>query len=116
MDYVPALKYIPAWFPGAGFQRQAKVWKKDTVDMAAKPYHMVERWLVSLFSYICVHLSHECPKREGGASAAAQSFVASELESPDTDPTKAEMIKNVGATIYAGRRYTSLLCVLVLKL
>ncbi|KAF4572823.1 hypothetical protein EYR36_007333 [Pleurotus pulmonarius] len=112
VDYVPALKYIPAWFPGAGFQRQAKVWKKDTVDMAAKPYLMVERWLVSLFSYICVRLSHECPKREGGASAAAQSFVASELESPDTDPTKAEMIKNVGATIYAAGADTTVSSVL----
>ncbi|KAF4605307.1 hypothetical protein EYR40_004091 [Pleurotus pulmonarius] len=112
VDYVPALKYIPAWFPGAGFQRQAKVWKKDTVDMAAKPYLMVERWLVSLFSYTSVRLSHECPKREGGASAAAQSFVASELESPDTDPTKAEMIKNVGATIYAAGADTTVSSVL----
>ncbi|KAF9499746.1 cytochrome P450 [Pleurotus eryngii] len=95
VDYVPALKYIPAWFPGAGFQRQAKVWRKDTVDMAAKPYLMVERWL-----------------QEGGASTAAQSFVASELESPDTDLTKAEMIKNVGATIYAAGADTTVSSVL----
>ncbi|OCH88003.1 cytochrome P450 [Obba rivulosa] len=29
VDIMPFLKHIPAWFPGAGFQRKAREWKKD---------------------------------------------------------------------------------------
>ncbi|TFK73172.1 cytochrome P450 [Pluteus cervinus] len=28
VDFIPALKYIPEWFPGAGFQKEAKEWYK----------------------------------------------------------------------------------------
>ncbi|EKM54971.1 uncharacterized protein PHACADRAFT_142788 [Phanerochaete carnosa HHB-10118-sp] len=29
VDLIPILKYIPEWFPGAGFKRQAREWRKD---------------------------------------------------------------------------------------
>lgn len=36
--YRTAVKYIPAWFPGAGFKRQAIEWRKiieTSIDMPA---------------------------------------------------------------------------------
>ena len=27
VDYIPLLEHVPAWFPGAGFKRNAKKWK-----------------------------------------------------------------------------------------
>ncbi|KAF7977292.1 hypothetical protein HWV62_4259 [Athelia sp. TMB] len=30
VDQLPILKYVPAWVPGAGFQRKAQEWKKST--------------------------------------------------------------------------------------
>lgn len=38
VDVIPALKYIPAWFPGAGFKRHAAEWKKLVDDMFEIPY------------------------------------------------------------------------------
>lgn len=33
-----SVKYIPWWFPGAGFQRQAREWRKSVTAMLDKPY------------------------------------------------------------------------------
>ncbi|EKM55887.1 uncharacterized protein PHACADRAFT_256818, partial [Phanerochaete carnosa HHB-10118-sp] len=42
VDSIPVLKYLPSWFPGAGFKRQAEQWKK-TVDAAYElPFNEVK--------------------------------------------------------------------------
>ncbi|KZP23290.1 cytochrome P450 [Athelia psychrophila] len=38
VDTVPALKYVPSWFPGAGFKRKAKQWKRYSDDMLEAPF------------------------------------------------------------------------------
>ncbi|KAF7978460.1 hypothetical protein HWV62_664 [Athelia sp. TMB] len=35
VDIIPLLKYVPAWAPGAGFQRKAEAWKTTLDDLAA---------------------------------------------------------------------------------
>jgi len=42
VDIFPFLKYIPSWFPGAAFKRNAKVWKKELADMVAHPFNRVK--------------------------------------------------------------------------
>lgn len=41
VDYLPALKYIPAWLPGASFKRQAIKWRKVTQDLVRRPFELV---------------------------------------------------------------------------
>ncbi|GJE99021.1 cytochrome P450 [Phanerochaete sordida] len=41
VDSIPALKYVPTWFPGAQFKRDAREWKKCATAMAHKPYEAV---------------------------------------------------------------------------
>ncbi|KAJ5424189.1 Cytochrome P450 E-class group I [Penicillium cf. griseofulvum] len=41
VDSVPILKYLPAWFPGAGFQRTAREWRDALTTLAEKPYAFV---------------------------------------------------------------------------
>jgi hypothetical protein len=41
------VKYLPEWFPGAGFQKKAKIWKKIVLDMPAAPFQFVKRQFVS---------------------------------------------------------------------
>ncbi|KAJ8475176.1 hypothetical protein ONZ45_g15698 [Pleurotus djamor] len=41
VDHVPALQYLPLWFPGAGFLRYAKVAYQDTMDMVNIPFNRV---------------------------------------------------------------------------
>ncbi|KLO07044.1 cytochrome P450 [Schizopora paradoxa] len=38
VDIIPALKYIPAWFPGAGFQKVAEEGRKLSNDLQSRPY------------------------------------------------------------------------------
>ncbi|KAJ7290029.1 cytochrome P450 [Mycena rebaudengoi] len=37
-DILPAIKYIPRWFPGAGFHKQAAIWRKMNFKVQADPY------------------------------------------------------------------------------
>ena len=52
VDLFPVLKYIPSWFPGAGFQKKAARWKEVTHIMAEKPFSHVQEQLVQLTKFI----------------------------------------------------------------
>lgn len=38
VDFLPILKHVPAWFPGAGFKRDALEWRKSVMDLLNNPY------------------------------------------------------------------------------
>jgi hypothetical protein len=44
---IPVLKYVPSWMPGAGFKRQAEIWKKDVDDLYNLPFEVTKRNIVS---------------------------------------------------------------------
>ena len=46
VDLFPILKYIPSWFPGAGFQKTAARVRKANSIMAEKPFGHVHEQLV----------------------------------------------------------------------
>jgi hypothetical protein len=35
---IPILKYIPEFVPGAGFQKEARIWRKLQEDFKEQPY------------------------------------------------------------------------------
>ena len=45
-DFFPWLKYIPAWFPGAGFRRKARKWSELVHEMIEKPYTVAKQRIV----------------------------------------------------------------------
>ena len=47
VDYFSLLKYVPSWFPGAGFQKKAARLRKATNAMAEKPFRHVQEQLVT---------------------------------------------------------------------
>ncbi|KDQ21284.1 hypothetical protein BOTBODRAFT_25707 [Botryobasidium botryosum FD-172 SS1] len=47
VDVIPALKYVPAWFPGAGFQRQAAIWRKRLLRFIHEPMETVKKNLAN---------------------------------------------------------------------
>ena len=51
VDFLPILKYVPSWFPGAGFQKKAARWKEATNIMAEKPFRYVQEQLVQGFFF-----------------------------------------------------------------
>ena len=38
VDMVPMLKYVPEFVPGAGFKKQARIWRKLQEDFRERPY------------------------------------------------------------------------------
>jgi len=48
VDLFPVLKYVPSWFPGAGFQKKAVRWREATNSMAEKPFRLVQEQLVQI--------------------------------------------------------------------
>ncbi|KAF7356658.1 O-methylsterigmatocystin oxidoreductase [Mycena venus] len=40
VDYIPLLKYVPAWFPGAKFKRDGLKWRKLGLEMWNRPFDM----------------------------------------------------------------------------
>ena len=48
VDLIPILKYLPSWFPGAGFQRKAAHWREAVNTMAEKPFRYVQEQLVQI--------------------------------------------------------------------
>ncbi|KAK7463681.1 hypothetical protein VKT23_007024 [Stygiomarasmius scandens] len=84
VDYVPALKYLPPWLPGASFKRLASQWRALTLEMLNRPFDMVKQKM-----------------RDGTVSP---SIVASELEDIASGRAPHEnerILKNVAATTYA---------------
>lgn len=46
VDSIPWLKHIPAWVPGAGFQRDALIFKRDVSRMAEELFDTVKKLMV----------------------------------------------------------------------
>jgi len=42
VDFLPILKYVPSWFPGAKFKREAKAWRKDVLAIPEAPFELVK--------------------------------------------------------------------------
>lgn len=54
VDNLPILKYVPSWFPGAEFKKQAKEWRKDSTAMLEKPFEMVKRRMAEGIAGPCI--------------------------------------------------------------
>ena len=46
VDLFPSLKYLPSWFPGAGFQKKAAHWRKVNASLTENPFRYAEEQLV----------------------------------------------------------------------
>ena len=51
VDTFPILKYVPSWFPGAGFQKKAARWRQAVNAMAEKPFRHVQEQLVQILFF-----------------------------------------------------------------
>ncbi|KAF8507774.1 cytochrome P450 [Gautieria morchelliformis] len=86
VDVLPILKYVPEWFPGAGFRKTARLWRQDIIKMNVIPF--------------------EATKKALNAGTANPSFTSSLLEDLTTNGTaradEEAIIRGVGSTLYAG--------------
>ncbi|KAK6339245.1 hypothetical protein TWF718_008668 [Orbilia javanica] len=47
VDLIPALRYLPEWFPGASFKKTARVWRKHVEDTVNMPYQFARRQMAA---------------------------------------------------------------------
>ncbi|KAJ7460150.1 cytochrome P450 [Mycena latifolia] len=80
----PLLKYVPSWFPGAGFKRQAKEWRKTVHAMR--------------------DLAFAETKRQMESGIAPRSFTVEHLEGLTDDDAyyQEKDVKATAATMFAG--------------
>ncbi|ESK89434.1 cytochrome p450 [Moniliophthora roreri MCA 2997] len=85
VDWIPLLRYIPSWLPGAGFQRKAQTWKQDLMRMVDGPFEAVQRKIIS-------------------GEHVSPSFLSRCLEklSGDTSAEKLHFLKFVAGSLFAG--------------
>ncbi|KAF8490208.1 cytochrome P450 [Gautieria morchelliformis] len=86
VDVLPILKYVPEWFPGAGFRKSARLWRQDITEMNVAPFEAVKKAL--------------------NAGSAIPSFTSSLLEDLNNNTTaradEEAIIRGVGSSLYAG--------------
>ncbi|KAJ7235506.1 cytochrome P450 [Mycena rebaudengoi] len=91
VDALPFLKYVPEWFPGAGFKNQAKAWKKLAQASLNVPFAEA--------------------KRKIATGIAQPSFVSHSLRDTDklADPQAEEdTVKAIAGTMYIATADTTL--------
>lgn len=47
VDFIPLLRHVPSWFPGANFKIEAEEWRTHVVALAEKPFRRVKSMFVS---------------------------------------------------------------------
>lgn len=113
--YYMSVKYVPAWMPGAGFQRKARAWKVAATDMIVRPFDFVKRGMVStpLFSHQNSVTIHAQRNFEADGTAAP-SILASLLERisarSGVPPDEEEVIRNAVGIAYLAGADTVRLC------
>ncbi|KAI0743064.1 cytochrome P450 [Daedaleopsis nitida] len=85
VDYIPILKHVPAWFPGATFKRQAAEWKKATDAMVERPFKAVTTAMA-----------------EGKAMPSMISKLLNEVNEDEDKHRKEMVISGVAAAAYTG--------------
>ncbi|PPQ92712.1 hypothetical protein CVT25_014019 [Psilocybe cyanescens] len=91
VDFIPALKHIPAWFPGATFKKNAEIWARDTLKLRDIPFENLKKAIA-----------------EG---TAEQSYACDNLEKLTVDgvidPAEEEIIRNCAGIMYLAGSDTS---------
>ncbi|KAI0267099.1 cytochrome P450 [Gloeopeniophorella convolvens] len=93
VDAIPALKYIPAWFPGAGFKRYAAKMREDNVNMTEVPF----KWAKNMIA----------------TGNALPSFISLNMEGKTLSDEEEHVLKWAASSLFAGGSDTSattLLC------
>lgn len=87
VDLIPALRYIPMWFPGAGFRRKASVWAATLFEMVEQPHNFV--------------------KKQMAAGTATHSFSSALLEGQKLTADEEFDLKWSAASLYSGAADTT---------
>ncbi|KIJ64011.1 hypothetical protein HYDPIDRAFT_175746 [Hydnomerulius pinastri MD-312] len=93
VDIFPSLRHIPDWFPGAGFKRNAAIWKKKMEEFVDKPYEFVQKEMrkgTARPSFVSMLLGNETDGKDDKTDAQMDfdvRWTANSMYSGRLDPT-----------------------------
>lgn len=90
VDFIPLLKHVPGWLPGASFVRNGRKWKKDSAYVVNSPFIQVKRALA-----------------DGVAVPSFTRTGLEALEGRDDRESREAVLKFAAADIYVGAADTS---------
>jgi len=107
VDYLPILKHVPSWVPGAGFQKKAEYWRRITGEMRERPFQYVKDQLVSLaiIQFYCFGVGLNFISKARGTAPPSVAAILIEKLPAESSPMRAEeerIAKDVAAIAYAG--------------
>ncbi|KIM73495.1 hypothetical protein PILCRDRAFT_802518 [Piloderma croceum F 1598] len=85
VDYIPMLKYVPSWMPGASFKRKAREWRRLSREMLENQFKLVKQRMAHGTAVSCITTRELDNWMEAGGSADEE-----------------ELIMNIAAIAYAG--------------
>lgn len=103
VDLIPVLRYLPTWFPGAGFKRKAAQCIIKTEEFASTPFEFAKNSVVSLHVISrrqWPHFPASCISQESGMFQP--SFCSTLMEDQEVTRQLAEDIKWTSSSMYAG--------------
>lgn len=68
VEYFPFLRHVPAWVPGAGFQRKLKRWRDSSHEMVDMPFAQAKAAMVGHCSGPNDEFSDGLPAEERGTA------------------------------------------------
>lgn len=98
VDSLPFLRYIPSWFPGGGFKKEVKYYRKTLQDMVNMPFEITKANMVRSFLFFAEFPSDGTQEK----GIASPSYVSNLLNADDYTPDQEYGVKTSAATVYAG--------------
>jgi hypothetical protein len=93
------VRHVPAWMPGAGFQRLAAVGRAMRDDMVNTPLELVQSRMVREPPEYRASLVSSCAQADGSNTP---NFTSQQLEKPDLSDEDRDTTKWTAAALYAG--------------
>ncbi|KAF9695815.1 hypothetical protein EKO04_006159 [Ascochyta lentis] len=84
VDIIPALRHVPSWFPGTGWQQTAKSWNKTVTDVINVPFEYAKS------------------AQDNNHSFVSKALAQRDEEKGDSNPTDLSMIKMAAFSLYTG--------------
>jgi hypothetical protein len=116
VDLIPILKYVPSWFPGAGFQKKSARWREVNHVMAEKPFGHVKEQLVRVhFLESPVLVQTIFPQKSGKATpSVAASLIEGLPDDGDPQrPLEETYAQGVLFAAYIGTWWSRLVCTIL---
>ena len=108
VDLFPILKYVPSWFPGAGFQKKAAHWREVNAALTETPFCYVKEQMVGGLFLRAHEVVTSILQQKGGAAPSVAASVAASLierlphENDPKRPMEEKVAKEVGPVAYLG--------------